>query len=53
MDIKDITEKIEKIDKKEVEKVVDAVKDGAKKMGIDDIGDVKDKLGEVTSKLKK
>ena len=57
MDIKDIAkdvaEKVDKIDKKEVEKVVDAVKDGAKELGINDVEDVKEKAMEVASKLKK
>lgn len=53
MDLKDITKAVEKIDKDDVEKVVDTVKEGAKKMGIEDLDDVKEKLSEVTDKIKK
>ena len=57
MDLKDIskevTEKVEKFDKKDIEKVVDTVKEGAKKVGINDVSDIKEKIVDATSKLKK
>lgn len=57
MDLKDIskevTEKVEKFDKKDLEKVVDTVKEGAKKVGINDVSDIKEKIVDATSKLKK
>ena len=50
MDIKEVAKNI---DKKDVEKAVDTVKDGAKKLGINDLNDVKEKVGDIADKLKK
>ena len=50
MDLKDIAKNI---DKEDVEKAVDTVKDGAKKLGINDLNDVKEKVDDIKDKLKK
>lgn len=48
IDLKDLAGKI---DKEDVEKVVDTVKEGAKKIGIENMDDVKEKVNEVKDKL--
>ena len=50
MDIKDLAKNI---DQKDVEKAVETVKDGAKKLGIEDLGDVKEKVDGIKDKFKK
>ena len=50
MDLKEVAKNI---DKKDVEQAVDTVKDGAKKLGINDLGDVKEKVDDIKDKLKK
>lgn len=50
IDLKDLAGKI---DKEDVEKAVDTVKEGAKKIGIEDMNDVKEKLEEVKDMIGK
>ena len=50
MDIKDLAKNI---DKKDVEKAVETVKEGAKKLGIEDLDDVKEKAQEIKKMIDK